>query len=192
MPKTVAVLVGSLRRDSLSKKLALAIADLAPSDLTFELVPIADLPLYNEDLETGEPPAAWTAFRNRIRSADAVLFVTPEYNRSIPAALKNAVDVGSRPYGKNAFDGKPTAVVSTSLGALGGFGANHHLRQALSFLNMPLLPQPEAYIGNTSQLFDEHGKLTNESTEQFLRQFAESFANWIRKNSVGVATEKAA
>lgn len=192
MPKTVAILVGSLRRDSFSSKLASAIARLAPSDLTFELVPIADLPFYNEDLETNEPPAAWSAFRNRIRTVDAVLFITPEYNRSVPAVLKNAVDVGSRPYGKNAFDGKPVAVVSTSIGALGGFGANHHLRQSLSVLNMPMLPQPEAYIGNTAALFDEQGKLTNESTAQFLRQFGEAFANWIRRNSATVATEKAA
>jgi len=190
MSNTVAVLVGSLRRDSFSKKIAGAIASLAPANLKFQVVPIGDLPYYSEDLETEHPPQAWAEFRERIRNADAVLFVTPEYNRSVPAVLKNAVDVGSRPYGKSVFSGKPAAVVSTSIGAIGGFGANHHLRQSLAILNMPTLPH-EAYVGATGTLFDDQGRLTNESTEKFLRQFAQTFARWIETHRA-TATEKAA
>jgi len=182
MSKTVAVLVGSLRRESFSKKTAAALASFAPADTRFELIPIGDLPLYNEDLETATPPEQWTRFREQIKAADAVLFVTPEYNRSVPAVLKNALDVGSRPYGKNVFDGKPGAVVTTSVGAIGGFGANHHLRQSLVFLNVQTLQQPEAYVGNTGSLFDAEGKLKNEATEKFLRTFAETFDRWIEKH----------
>ena len=180
MSKTVAVLVGSLRRDSYSKKVAAAIASASPPDTKFELIPIGDLPFYNEDLEPAAP-AQWTEFRRRIKAADALLFVTPEYNRSVPAVLKNALDVASRPYGHNAFDGKPAAVVSTSVGAIGGFGANHHLRQSLVFLNVLTLQQPEAYIGNTGTLFDEEGRVKNEGTATFLRTFAQAFDRWIEQ-----------
>jgi chromate reductase len=141
----VAVLIGSLRRESLNRKMAHALIGLAPATLQMEIVPIGDLPLYSQDLEEQVPPA-WTAFREQIRDVQAVLFVTPEYNRSVPAPLKNAIDVGSRPSGKSAWAGKPCAVVSVSPGAIGGFGANHHLRQSLVFLNMPALPR-EAYVG---------------------------------------------
>lgn len=182
MSKTVAVLVGSLRRESFSKKTAAAIAKLAPADLKFEHVPIGDLPFYSEDLEAESPPQTWTAFRDRIRQADALLFVTPEYNRSVPAVLKNAIDVGSRPYGQSVFSGKPAAVVSISVGGVGGFGANHHLRQSLVFLNVPTL-QHEAYIGNVGSLFDAEGQLKNPGTEQFLRAFGETFNRWIQRNS---------
>jgi chromate reductase, NAD(P)H dehydrogenase (quinone) len=182
MSKTVAVLVGSLRRDSFSKKAAAAIAKLAPDGLKFEQVPIGDLPFYSEDLESQTPPQAWTDFRARIKDADALLFVTPEYNRSVPAVLKNAIDVGSRPYGQSVFSGKPAAVVSISMGAIGGFGANHHLRQSLVFLNVPTL-QHEAYIGNAASLFDEEGQLKNTNTEKFLREFGQSFKGWIERNS---------
>jgi chromate reductase, NAD(P)H dehydrogenase (quinone) len=182
MPHKVAVLVGSLRKDSFNRKTANAIAALAPAGLSFDQIPIGDLPLYNEDLETDAPPQAWQEFRARLKGADAVLFVTPEYNRSLPAVLKNAIDVGSRPYGKSVFDGKPAAVASASIGAIGGFGANHHLRQSLVFLNMPALQQPEVYIGNAAGLFNEAtGKLQNESTEKLLRGFAEKFEKWIDK-----------
>jgi len=182
MSKSIAVLVGSLRRDSLSRKTAKAIASLAPAGLTFELVPIGDLPFYNEDLETSSPPPQWTEFRTRIKKADGLLFVTPEYNRSVPAALKNALDVGSRPYGSNVFNGKPGAVVSISMGALGGFGANHHLRQSLVFLNVPTLPH-EAYIGSAHTLFDAEGQLTNENTEKFLRDFGVKLERWLETRS---------
>jgi chromate reductase len=179
---TVAVLVGSLRRESLSRKMARALAALAPPSLKAQIVEIGALPLYNED-EDANPPAAWTAFRDRIRAADAVLFVTPEYNRSVPGALKNALDVGSRPYGKSAWSGKPGAVVSTSPGAIGAFGANHHLRQSLVFLNVPTMQQPEAYIGGVDKLFDAAGALTNDSTRGFLQAFMLAFATWVLANA---------
>jgi chromate reductase, NAD(P)H dehydrogenase (quinone) len=180
-PRDVAVLVGSLRKDSLNRKVALALAAMAPDGLKLDLVEIRQLPLYDQDLDA-QPPAPWVAFRDRIRRADAVLFVTPEYNRSVPAALKNAIDVGSRPYGKSAWDGKPGAVVSASPGAIGGFGANHHLRQSLVFLNVPVLQQPEAYLGGVDKLFDERGGMANESTRGFLLKFLTAFAAWIERN----------
>ena len=136
--------------------------------------------IYNQDIDENRP-AVWTEFRGHIRAADAVLFVTPEHNRSVPAALKNALDIASRPYGKNAWRGKPGAVVSASPGAIGGFGANHHLRQALVFLNMPPLQQPEAYIGGADKMFDEGGKLTNSATREFLGKYLQSFAAWVEK-----------
>ncbi len=177
--RTVAVIVGSLRKDSVSRKVAKAIAALAPASLTFRFVEIGDLAFYNEDVEPN-PPQPWTGFRAHIKAADAVLFVTPEYNRSVPAVLKNAVDVGSRPYGASAWSGKPAAVVSVSPGAIGGFGANHHLRQSLVFLNMPALPH-EAYVGNAFSLFDDKGELTNEKTAEFLKAFGQTFADWIEQ-----------
>jgi chromate reductase len=181
--KSIAVLVGSLRKDSINRKLALAVSELAPS-LDLSLVEIGDLPLYNPDLDEGaNAPASWVRFRDAIRASDAVLFVTPEYNRSVPASLKNAIDVGSRPYGKSVWDKKPAAVISASPGALGAFGANHHLRQSLVFLNMPAMQQPEAYIGNAAQLFDEQGKLINEGTKGFLTQFTAAFDSWIDKTA---------
>jgi chromate reductase len=176
--RNVAVIVGSLRKGSLNRMMAHALTGLAPASLELEIVEIAQLPLYNQDLD-GSPPSEWTAFRQRIKATDAVLFVTPEYNRSVPAALKNAVDVASRPYGSNCWDGKPAAIVSVSPGAIGGFGANHHLRQSLVFLNMPPLQQPEAYIGGAAALFDGDGKLINAGTGEFLKKFMQAFAAWI-------------
>ncbi len=180
MDKTidVAVIVGSLRKESINRKLANALAELATAPLKLSIVEIAQLPLYNQDGDE-HPPAEWTQFRERIRAADAVLFVTPEYNRSVPAPLKNAIDVGSRPYGKSAWNGKPGAVVSASPGNIGGFGANHHLRQSLVFLNIPAMPQPEAYLGAADNLFDANGKLTNDGTRKFLQGFLEAFGEWI-------------
>lgn len=181
LKRDVAVLVGSLRRDSVNRKVAHALAGLAPEQLSLEQVEIGNLPFYNED-EDISPPAPWTAFRERIRAADAVLFVTPEYNRSVPAVLKNALDVGSRPYGKGVWSGKPGAVVSVSPGGIGGFGANHHLRQSLVFLNVLTLAQPEAYVGGAFQLFDDAGHLTNDGTKTFLTGFMSAFAAWIEAN----------
>jgi chromate reductase len=178
MPRKVAVLVGSLRKASFNQKMAHALAALAAPTLAFDFVAIGDLPLYNQD-EDENPPASWTRLRNQIRAADAVLFVTPEYNRSVPGVLKNAIDVGSRPYGQNVFDKKPAAIVSVSPGAMGGFGANQHLRQSLVFLNMPALQQPETYVGGAAQLFDEAGNLKNEGTKAFLKKFIDAFASWI-------------
>jgi chromate reductase, NAD(P)H dehydrogenase (quinone) len=176
--RNVAVIVGSLRKGSFNRMTAKALAALAPAGLKLEIVEIGGLPLYNQD-EDDSPPAAWVAFREKIRAADAVLFVTPEYNRSVPGVLKNAIDVGSRPYGQSAWDGKPGAVISVSPGASGGFGANHHLRQSLVFLNVLTMQQPEAYIGGAASLFDEAGKVTNERTQKFFQRFIEAFAAWI-------------
>src|SRR5256885_14949633 len=159
--RDVAVIIGSLRKDSINRKVANALAEVAPDGLKLSIVEIGHLPIYNQDGDEN-PPAEWTAFRERIRRADAVLFVTPEHNRSVPAALKNALDIGSRPYGKSAWNGKPGAVVSASPGAIGAFGANHHLRQSLVFLNVPAMPQPEAYIGGADKLFGADGKIANE------------------------------
>jgi chromate reductase len=181
--RNVAVLVGSLRKASFSRKTALALAALAPANLHLEIVEIGDLPPYDEDEEAASPPPAWVAFRDHVRGADAVLFVTPEYNRSVPGFLKNAIDVGSRPYGSSVWSGKPGAVVSVSPGALGAFGANHHLRQSLVFLDVPAMQQPEAYIGGAAGLFDEAGTLTSETTKTFLTRFMAAFAAWIEANS---------
>jgi chromate reductase len=178
-PANVCVLVGSLRAASFNGMLANALIWLAPSSLKLDIVEIGQLPFYNEDLETAAPPAPWTAFRQRVKAADAVLFVTPEYNRSVPAVLKNALDVGSRPYGSSVWDRKPGAIVSGSPGTIGAFGANHHLRQSLVFLNVPTMQQPEAYVGHVDKFFDEHGKLVNDGTRKFLQEFMQAFANWI-------------
>jgi chromate reductase len=188
-PRTVAVVVGSLRKDSVSRKLAKAFAALTPG-LKFNIVEIGDLPLFDQDLEA-TPPAQWVRFRNEIAAADAVLFVTPEFNRSVPGALKNAVDVGSRPYGQSVWNGKPGAVISLSPGAIGGFGANHHLRQSLVFLNVPLLSQ-EAYVGNAFALFDDTGELVNEGTAEFLRSYGAAFGAWIERIVDDVAAKQAA
>jgi len=179
----VAVVVGSLRKESLNRKMAAALRAIAPASLDLETVALGDLPLYNQDLDAGDPPAAWTAFRARIARADAVLFVTPEYNRSVPGVLKNALDVGSRPSGKSVWNAKPCAVISVSPGAIGGFGANHHLRQSLVFLNMPVLQQPEAYIGGAADLFDAQGNLTKDSTREFLKKFLDAFGAWVGRNA---------
>jgi chromate reductase len=183
MVRRVAVIVGSIRKESLNRKMALAMAALQPPSLALDIVEIGHLPLYNPDLDdAGSAPREWTALRESIRAFDAVLFVTPEHNRSVPAPLKNALDVGSRPYGKSVWNGKPGAVVSVSPGAIGGFGANHHLRQSLVFLNVPCLQQPEAYIGGAAKLFDHQGALANDATRDFLRSFLTAFAAWIDAN----------
>jgi chromate reductase len=174
----IAVIVGSLRKESFNLKVAKSLMELAPSSLSFDIVSIGDLAMFNEDLED-TPPQEWVAFRESVKSADGVLFLTPEYNRSVPGVLKNAIDVGSRPYGENAFDGKPAAVVSVSPSAIGAFGANHHLRQSLVFLNMPTMAQPEAYIGGVADLYNEEGSLTNSSTKKFLKDFIKAFENWV-------------
>ncbi|MDZ4738913.1 MAG: NAD(P)H-dependent oxidoreductase [Alphaproteobacteria bacterium] len=184
MDKThnVAVIVGSLRKDSINRKVANALAELAPGALKLGVVEIGQLPIYNQDGDEN-PPAEWIEFRERIRAADAVLFVTPEHNRSVPAALKNAIDGGSRPYGKSAWSGKPGAVVSASPGGIGGFGANHHLRQSLVFLNVPVMTQPEAYIGGADKMFDANGRLINDGTRKFLQGFMQAYDAWITANS---------
>ena len=181
MSVRVALIVGSLREGSYSRAVALELKALAAPDLELDLVEIGDLPLYNPDLETDAPPPAWTRFREEVATTQAVLFVTPEYNRSIPGALKNALDVGSRPYGHSIWSKKPAAIVSVSPGALAAFGANHHLRQPLVFLGMPTMQQPEAYIGNVADLLDENDKLKKDDTRKFLKAFTDAFADWIDK-----------
>ena len=177
----IAVLVGSLRKGSFNRMIAKALIARAPADLECEIVEIGDLPFYNSDLDAN-PPSAWSAFREKIKAADGYLFVTPEYNRSVPAPLKNALDVGSRPYGQSAWaGGKPGAVVSGSMGGIGGFGANHHLRQSLVFLNVVLLQQPEAYIGGIHEMFDDAGQMKNEGTSKFFTDFMGAFAGLVRK-----------
>ena len=180
--RNVAVLVGSLRKESFNRKLALALKTIAPAPLALEIVEIGQLPLYNQDDDANPPPASAT-FKKRIAESDAVLFVTPEYNRSVPGVLKNAIDIASRPYGKSAWDGKPGAVISVSPGAIGAFGANHHLRQSLVFLNVPTMTQPEAYIGGAGDLFDDHGAIKKPETKQFLEKFLAAFAHWIEKTA---------
>jgi chromate reductase, NAD(P)H dehydrogenase (quinone) len=180
--RRVAVVVGSLRKDSLNRKMAKALASMAPTSLSLEIVEIGQLPLYNQD-DDAAMPAASAAFKQRIAAADAVLFVSPEYNRSVPGPLKNAIDIASRPYGKSAWDGKPAAVVTVSPGAIGGFGANHHLRQSLVFLNMPTMAQPEAYIGGAGDLFDESGGIKKPDTKGFLDKFLAAFAAWIERTA---------
>jgi chromate reductase, NAD(P)H dehydrogenase (quinone) len=181
--RRIAVIVGSLRKASFNRKMAKALISAAAPSLSCEIVEIGQLPLYNQDDDDGgRPPAEWVAFREHMRLFDGVIFVTPEYNRSVPAALKNAIDVGSRPYGKSIWSGKPAAIVSVSPGAVGGFGANHHLRQSLVFLNMPAMQQPEAYIGGAANLFDDAGNLKNDSTRDFVKEFVDSFARWLEAN----------
>lgn len=179
----VAVLVGSLRRESFSLKIAKILKSVSPEELSLDVIDISELALYNQDLEDeNREPASWKVFRDTIKKYDALLFVTPEHNRSVPAVLKNAIDIGSRPYGKSVWDGKPGAVVSVSPGAIGGFGANHHLRQTLVFLNVLTMPQPEAYIGSVHTLLDEKGKMTNAGALKFLTSFMSAFAKWAERH----------
>ncbi len=186
----VGILVGSLRRNSYSRQVAATLRTLAPNSLELEFIEIGNLEMYNQDLDDGGiPPAAWVRFREAVHKLDAVLFVTPEYNRSVPAALKNALDVGSRPSGQSVWNGKPAAVVSVSPGALGGFGANHHLRQSLVFLNMPTMQQPEAYIGNVAALFDKDGNLISEKTREFFQMIMTAFEEWINTNLSGISSQ---
>lgn len=180
MSKKIGVFVGSLRKQSFNKSIADYIVSSAPEGYEFKFIEFGDLPFFDQDLEA-DPPAAWERFRADVKSVDAYLFFTPEYNRSIPAVLKNALDVGSRPYGQSAWGGKPAGVVSVSMGAIGGFGANHHLRQVLSFLDVYPLQQPEAYVGNVMAVLDENGKVVDESTQNFLKGYFAAFAAWADK-----------
>lgn len=176
----IGIIVGSLRKESFNRKIAKVLIKNAPATDDIKIIEISELPFFNQDLES-TPPAAWVAFRKTIQSLDAVIFVTPEYNRSMPAALKNAIDVGSRPYGQSSWKGKPAGIVSASIGAIGGFGANHHLRQSLVFLDMPCLQQPEVYLSAVDKMFDEQGTF-NPDTEKFLKTFLTAFQDFIAKN----------
>ena len=175
----VGVLVGSLRKGAYSRRMAHALAKLASPRLSLSIIEIGALPLYNQDDETASPPPAWIAFRQAITAADALLFVTPEYNRSIPSALKNAIDVGSRPKGSSVWNAKPAAVISLSPGVLGAFGANHHLRQCLMCLNVATMPAPEAYVGGADKLFTDDDDIAVTPTREFLAHFMQAFDRWI-------------
>jgi chromate reductase, NAD(P)H dehydrogenase (quinone) len=175
---SAAVVIGSLRKESLSRKVATAMIKLSPPSLACRIVEIGDLATYNEDLES-EVPAPWARFRAAITPHDAVLFVTPEYNRSMPGGLKNAIDVGSRPSGKNVFNGKAAGVVSVTPYALGGMAANIALRSALIFLNMPTMQMPEAYISQANTLFDEAGEVKVAASHEFFSKFMAAFADWV-------------
>ncbi len=179
MPYKIAILVGSLREGSLNRKVARSICAIRGDNLDCSMIEIGDLPLYNQDLDPS-PPEQWVRFRQQVGAADGVLFVTPEYNRSVPGVLKNAIDVGSRPYGQSVFDKKPAAIVTASPGSIGGFGANHHLRQSCVFLNMPMMLQPEAYLGHVSDdSFDESGCLKEGPLKELVITLAHAFAGWI-------------
>ncbi len=175
----IAVVVGSLRKDSFNKKLGLALEKLAKGKMEFVFVEIGDLPLFNQDLEANVP-ASVTRLKNEIESADGVLFITPEYNRSIPGVLKNAIDWGSRPYGKSSWAGKPAAICGTSPGAVGTAVAQTHLRSITGgFLDMPTLGQPEMYISYKEENFDADNNVINEGTRKFLEGFLNKFASWV-------------
>jgi chromate reductase len=179
MPYKIAILVGSLREGSINRKIARSICALRNDNLDCSMIEIGDLPLYNSDLDEN-PPAQWTRFRDQVGSADGVLFVSPEYNRGIPGVLKNAIDVGSRPYGKSVFDKKPAAIVTASPGSIGGFGSNHQIRQAAVFLNMPVMQQPEAYLGHVSDdAFDESGCLKEGPLKGLVTVLAHAFSGWV-------------
>jgi NAD(P)H-dependent FMN reductase len=176
----VAILIGSLRKESFTRKIAQAAMALAPKRMQFQTIEIGNLPHYNQDRED-DPPSEWTQFRSEITACNAVLFFTPEYNRSFPGVLKNAIDVGSRPEGKSVWNGMPTGVVSVTPYKLGAFGANHALRQTFVFLNMPTMQQPEVYIGGVGDLLDKSGKLTSADTAKLLEKFMGAFEAWVTK-----------
>src|SRR3954469_9547990 len=177
----IAIVVGSLRRDSINRKVARSLCALAGERLDCDIVDIGDLPLYNQDYDGApEQPAPYRRFREEIAAADGILFVTPEYNRGVPGVLKNAIDVGSRPYGASVWNQKPAAIVSASPGSIGGFGANHQLRQACVFLNMPVMQHPEAYLGHVSDdSFDAEGCLKDGPLKDLVVALAQAFADWV-------------
>lgn len=179
--KKVGIIVGSLRNGSYNKAVAAYISSQLEKSVEVQTIDISGLALYNPDLDEASVPTEWTSFRNTAKAMDAFLFVTPEYNRSFPAAIKNALDVGSRPYAENVWNNKPAAVISVSPGKIGGFGANNHLRQTLAFLNLLVMPQPEAYIGEVEQYLGENGEVANERTKSFLGSIADAFTAWIER-----------
>ena len=179
MPYKIAILVGSLRDGSINRKVARSLCSLAGERLDCEIVAIGNLPLYNQDYDASSPEG-YVRFREKIAAADGILFCTPEYNRGVPGVLKNAIDVGSRPYGLSVWNAKPAAIVSASPGSIGGFGANHQLRQACVFLNMPVMQQPEAYLGGVSDdSFDADGCLKDGPLKDLVTNLAAQFAEWV-------------
>ena len=181
MAYKIAILVGSLREASINRKVARSICALRGDDLECSMIEIGNLPLYNQEYDSaGNQPEEYVRFRDQIRKSDGVLFVSPEYNRGVPGVLKNAIDVGSRPYGKSVWNGKPAAIVTVSPGSIGGFGANHQIRQAAVFLNMPVMQQPEAYLGNVGDdSFDEDGCLKEGPLKELVVKLAHAFHDWV-------------
>lgn len=182
---SLGVIVGSLRATSVTRLVAENLVAAAPAGVDARFLDITDLPLYNEDLDievAAEAPAPWARFREEVRAVDAILFVTPEYNRSVPAPLKNAIDVGSAPHDQNVFAGLPAAVVSASPGRMGAFGANHHLRQSLVFLDMPTMQQPELYIGGSYDLFHQDGRLVDVDMARRFGTYMERFVAWAARH----------
>jgi len=180
--KQIGVIVGSLRKGSFTGMMAHALQELSPPSLKISNIEIGAMPHYNQDLETDSPPASWTQFRKQVLASNGILFITPEYNRGVPGVLKNAVDVGSRPWGKSVWAGKPGAVISMSPGALGGIAANHHLRQTLVGVGLATMAHPEAYLPAVGGMFDESGKLKSAETREFITAFMRAFEAWINKN----------
>jgi len=179
MAYKIAILVGSLRKDSINRKVARSLCAIRNDNLDCSMVEIGNLPLYDQDLDAN-PPQEWLSFREQVASADGVLFVSPEYNRGIPGGLKNAIDIGSRPYGQSVFDKKPAAIITASPGSIGGFGSNHQIRQACVFLNMPVMQQPEAYLGHvTEDSFDESGCLKDGPLKDLVTKLAHAFHDWV-------------
>ena len=177
--RKIAIIVGSLRTASINRKIARSMCAIRDDDLDCSIVEIGDLPLFNQDLEK-TPPEQWVRFKEQVAATDGILFCTPEYNRGVPGVLKNAIDVGSRPYGRSVWDRKPAAIVSASPGAIGGALANHQLRQACVFLNMPVMQQPEAYLGNvTEDSFGTDGLLVDGPLKQVVTKLAHAFAEWV-------------
>ena len=177
----IAILVGSLRAGSLNRKIARSMCAIRGDNLQCSMVEIGNLPLYNQDYDKSpDEPETYRGFREQIAAADGILFCTPEYNRGVPGVLKNAIDVGSRPRGNNVWNGKPAAIISASPGAIGGFGANHQLRQACVFLNMPVMQQPEAYLGHVSDdSFDADGCLKDGPLKELVGKLAHAFHDWV-------------
>lgn len=182
MSKTkVAVFVGSLRKDSINKKLAKAVEKLMPAGFEFDYVDIGDLPLYNQDYDS-DYPAPYRRLKKQIQDADALLFVTPEYNRSVPGVLKNAIDIGSRPWGQNSFAGKPAAVIGASIGTIGTAIAQQHVRGSLAFVDAPTLAQPEVFVHFKEGLIDDDGNIGSDETRKFLQGFVDKFVAWIGRH----------
>jgi chromate reductase len=183
MSKTrVAVFVGSLRKDSFNRKLARAVEKLAPADFEFAHVRIDNLPLYNQDFDD-DYPAEPARLKKDVEAADALLFVTPEYNRAIPGVLKNAIDIGSRPWGTNSFAGKPAGVLGISVGAIGTALAQQHLRGTLAYLDVPTLGQPEVFMQMKDGLLDDDGNIGNDDTRKFLQDFVDRYVAWVKQHA---------
>jgi chromate reductase len=182
MAYTIVTIVGSLRKEAFSLKVANALAKLAPASIKLDVTTLGGISFFNQDLEAN-PPADWLSFREKIQKSNGVLFVTPEYNRSIPGVLKNAIDVGSRPYGKSSFQDKPTGIVGNSPGALGGVAAVKHLQNILPGISGPIMGQPEIYLNAIGSAFDDQGGLTGGPLQKLLQQYIDAFAAFVEKHN---------